>query len=180
MRRTGFKKKTLEEVKAAQKSKLEKALRSPKPPREKSKPKKGKKTKKPSMRQLKDKLWAECKRIIREKYPNACYTCGVQGLEGSNWQTGHGKPKGALTLQFQYDIRNLRPQCMRCNVHLGGMQDIFMAKLEQEEDGLAFLEEACRYDEEAKAWIIRRDIPTMGGKDATIFIQNLLEEYRKI
>lgn len=126
-------------------------------------------------KKLEDKVWKECKRIIRNKYDNTCYTCGARNLEGYNFQTGHGKPKGALSIRYQYDLRNLRPQCMRCNVHLGGMSDIFISKLEKEEDGLSFLEESCTHHD--GVWIIKRS-DTLGGKDATIFLQNLLEEYK--
>ena len=62
---------------------------------------------------------------------------------------------------------------------MGGCQDIFIAKLEQEEEGLQFLNEACYLDEESNAWRIKGG-DTMGGKDATIFIQNLLAEYKTI
>jgi len=138
--------------------------------------KQAKKRKKKTERQLlEEKIWRECKRIIRARHGDICYTCGAYGLEGSNWQTGHGKPKGALPIRFQYDLRNLRPQCMRDNIHLGGLSDIFVAKLEHEEQGLKFLNEACIKTEEG--WRIRKD-QTMGGKDATIFLRALLEEYK--
>lgn len=141
---------------------------------------KGKKKKLPSQRQLNQKLWGECKRLTRERYGNRCYTCGKQPLEGVNWHTGHAKPKAALPLKFKYDIRGLRPQCYNCNVNLGGVTDVFVAKLEQEEEGYAFLMDSCYIDPEANAWRIRQDLPSMGGKDATIFKQNLLDLYKQI
>lgn len=137
-----------------------------------------KQPKKPSVRILKDKLWNEVKRITRTRWGNTCYTCNAQNLEGSNLQSGHGKPMGALPLRFKYDIRNIRPQCMVCNIHRGGMQDIFIAKLEQEDEGLQFLNEACYLDVDSNAWRIRQDTPQLGGKDATVFIENLLEQYK--
>lgn len=130
------------------------------------------------MRLLKQKLWNECKRLTRERYGNTCYTCGKLNLEGKNWQTGHGKTKGALPLRFQYDVRNLRPQCGTCNVLFNGMTDIFLAKMEQEDEGLAFLMDACYFDEDHGCWRIRQDIPTMGGIEATHFIENLIKQYR--
>lgn len=146
----------------------------------KSPKKRSKGQKQPSVRQLKDKLWNECKRITRERHGNTCYTCGATGLEGSNWHTGHSKPKAALPLQFKFDIRGLRPQCMKCNVNLGGVSDVFIAKLEQEKEGVQFLRDACYFDTDWNAWRIRQDIPLLGGKDATIFVQNLLEEYKEL
>lgn len=136
------------------------------------------KAKKVSVASLKEKLWLECKRITRKRFPNICYTCGATGLEKHNWQTGHGKAKGALPLRFKFDIRNLRPQCYHCNHEGNGMTDIFIAKLEQEPEGFAFLEEACYFDEIIGQWRIRQDIPSLGGIEATIFIENLLKQYK--
>ena len=139
--------------------------------------KRSKPKKRPSVRLFKDKLWNEVKRITRNRWPAYCYTCGVP-VEGKNDQSGHGKPMGALPLRYKYDIRNIRRQCMVCNIHRGGMTDIFLARLEQEDEGLQFLNEACYLDEESNAWRIRQDIPSLGGKDATIFVENLLKQYR--
>ena len=130
--------------------------------------------KKKTLAKLKKILWILCKKIIRKIYPPTCYTCGKTGLSGSNLQTGHGKPKGALPLKFQYDLRNLRPQCMTCNLHLGGCTDIFMAKLEKEKEGKQFLKESCV--KIGGRWEIRREAP-MGSIDAWIFVNNLIEEY---
>lgn len=134
--------------------------------------------KKSDRKKLEDKVWNECKRIIREAYPNECFTCPATNLEGSNWQTGHGKPKASLTVKYKYDIRNLRPQCMRCNLHMGGATDIFLARLERDEEGLQFLQEAC-YKTEEGYWKVKGG-ETMGGKDATYFLEQLLEEYKLI
>lgn len=133
--------------------------------------------KKSDRKKLEDKVWEECKRIIRLRYGNKCFTCPASNLEGSNWHTGHGKNKGSLPLKYKYDLRNLRPQCMLCNVHRGGMSDIFVTKLEKDKDGLAFLEESCIHTDEG--WIIKHG-QTMGGKDATFFLINLLEEYKQL
>lgn len=144
-----------------------------------------KRTKKPFIRLLKDKLWKECQRLTRERFQNPdgtwnCYTCNKVIVNPQDAQTGHGKPKGALSLRYQFDIRNLRVQCMVCNVHRGGMQDIFIAKLEQEPDGFAFLKDACYIDEEANAWRIRYESDLLGGKDSELFITRLLEQYRGV
>ena len=83
-------------------------------------------------KKLQDKLWEQCKRIIRQDYPNTCYTCGATGLEGSNWQTGHMWAKASLSTHLKYDLRVLRPQCMRCNCHMGGMGADFYRNMVQE------------------------------------------------
>ncbi len=136
------------------------------------------------MRLLKDKLWRECKRLTRERCALKdgtwqCYTCSKRITNPQDAQTGHGKPKGALPLKWQYDIRNLKVQCLICNVHNGGMQDIFISKLEQEPEGLMFLQDACIWDNEDGVWRIKQG-DLMGGKDGEVFITNLLEQYRSV
>lgn len=138
---------------------------------------KKKRRKRTERQKAEDQIWELCKAIIRKKYPNNCYTCSAQGLEGMNWHTGHGKPKGALPLRFKYDLRNLKPQCMHDNYNLGGCSDIFIAKLEREEEGLAFLMEACvKID---GVWTIRKD-QTMGGTDGLIFLKEKIKEYQAL
>jgi hypothetical protein len=154
-RKTGFKKATRASTKPKTRRKL---------------PKKAKY----NLAKRKEKLWELCKLVIRAKYPNVCYTCGKPGLQGSDWHTGHGKPKGALPLRYQFDIRNLRPQCMHDNKNLGGCSDIFIAKMEREPDGLAFLQESCRYYD--GQWHIRKE-ETMGSIEAREFVEKLIADY---
>jgi len=82
---------------------------------------------------LQEKLWELCKQYIRKIYPNECYTCDEKGLKGINWQTGHYIAKGALKSYLKYDPRVLRPQCMRCNVHHGGMGADYHIRMLKEE-----------------------------------------------
>lgn len=91
----------------------------------KSKPKK----KKMSIGLLQKKLWVECKRIIRQKYGNNCFTCGKTGLTGGDWHTGHFIPKGACGAFLKYDLRNLRPQCYHDNINLGGAGATYYRRL---------------------------------------------------
>lgn len=77
-------------------------------------------------------LWEQCKRIIRTRYPNTCYTCGRTGLEGSNWHTGHLWAKASLGANLKYDLRVLRPQCYFCNVNCGGRGAEYYAKMMRE------------------------------------------------
>lgn len=142
-----------------------------------------KRRKKTDRKKLEEKLWEECKRITRKRFQNpdgswTCYTTGAILTNLRDVHTGHGKPKGALPLRFKYDIRNLRPQSYHANINLGGMTDVFLAKLEQEPEGFAFLQEACYFDENDYCWKIRQDIPSLGGIEATIFIENLLKQYK--
>ena len=190
MKTSGFRKQTAQEIKekqdkttarriaslkAKQASRVIKPKANKKPAKRTTGPKKRKS--RTERQQLETKIWEECKRITRSRYGDKCYTCSAEGLEGSNQHTGHGKPKGALPLQFKYDIRNLRVQCYNDNINLGGASDIFIAKLEQEEEGLAFLKEACRQTE--GGWIIKKENGLV-GKEATLFLRELLEQYKGI
>lgn len=171
LKRSGFRKKTYQDVLSVQKArktaKKWQILRS----------RSSKKTKKTPIKKMKEQLWELCRQIIFLKHGNTCYTTGATGLEGINLQCGHGKPKGALPLKYQYDLRNLRPQSFRANINLGGMSDIFIAKLEREKEGLEFLQEACvKVDNH---WEIKR-IESMGSIESYVFIQNKIEEYKKI
>lgn len=74
-------------------------------------------------------LWQECRRIAGKRYKPICYTCGTKGLEGSNKQLGHMLPKSTLGAYLKYDLRLLRWQCMRCNIHGGGMGAIFIENM---------------------------------------------------
>lgn len=84
-------------------------------------------------RKLEDRLWELCKNLIREKYGNTCYTCGATGLVSSNWHTGHLYAKASLGAYLKYDLRVLRPQCYKCNIHYGGMGAVFYSRMLKEE-----------------------------------------------
>ena len=179
MKTSGFKKKLTTPLKRTPfkaKTPLRASKINPKPLKAKKASKLPKPKKKRTTRQKLEKmLWEECKRIIRLRYPNTCYTSGATNLTGANWHTGHGKSKGELPIRYKYDLRNLRPQSYHANINLGGMSDVFIAKLEQEEEGLQFLEESCRHID--GYWQIKKE-SDLGGKDATIFLENLLAEYK--
>jgi len=92
---------------------------------------KEKKPKKISPKKLQELIWIECKRIIRARYKNECYTCGANKLFGSNNQTGHLIAKGYLKNYLKYDLRLLRPQCSRCNLWFGGMGALFIENMRE-------------------------------------------------
>lgn len=68
----------------------------------------------------KQALWAECRRIIRARYGNTCYTCGKEGLTGSSWQTGHFISSSICSVFMRYHLDNLRIQCYNCNINKSG------------------------------------------------------------
>ena len=83
-------------------------------------------------------IWVECRRICGKQYGNKnggvdCYTCGARNLEGSNRQLGHLFSKATLSAFLKYDLRVLRWQCMRCNIHGGGMGADYYKRMLKEE-----------------------------------------------
>lgn len=84
---------------------------------------------KESISKLQRQIWEHCKRIIRQKYGNKCFTCGAFPLVGSNWHTGHLLAKASLGAFLKYDCRLLRPQCYNCNINLGGNGAIFIENM---------------------------------------------------
>ena len=89
---------------------------------------------------IQELLWIECKRIIRGRYGNTCYTCGKTGLSGSSWQTGHFIPSSVGGASLRYHLNNLRPQCFRCNIDLSGNGAIFY-KLLVEREGQKYVDD---------------------------------------
>ena len=79
--------------------------------------------KKQTVGSLKKKLWKLTSEFVRrsaaDKSGNTqCVTCGLV----RPWkclQAGHFIPK-ARGLSVYFDLRNLAPQCYRCNINLGG------------------------------------------------------------
>ena len=136
-----------------------------------------KRKKKTDRKKLEKDVWELCRQITFKRYGNTCYTTGATGLSGMNLQCGHGKAKGALPLLYKYDLRNLRPQSFRANINLGGMSDIFIARLEREKEGLEFLQEACV--KENGEWKIKHISP-MGSLQAEEFLRGLKERYTEI
>lgn len=128
----------------------------------------GKKTtkKKPSARLLKQKLWAECKRITRDRHGNTCYTCGRTPLEGSNWQTGHFIASSVCSVEMRYSLNNLRPQCYNCNINKSGNWPAFEEHLKR--DG---------FDVEA---LKQRNRDTVGEQYDSLWYLAKIEEYKNI
>lgn len=84
-----------------------------------------KRKKKTPEAKLKTELWELCKKLTRLRYGNTCYTCDKENLSGSSWQTGHFIPSSICGGYLRYDLRNLRPQCYRCNIDLSGNGSVF-------------------------------------------------------
>jgi len=132
MVRSGFKQKSIEEVKAKQAAK--RALRAATSPTTGFKAKKASKSKVKvkTQAQLKKDLDAIFSIYIRQKYADlhtgtvSCYTCSVV----KHWkeiQNGHWIPRNILATRFDED--NCRPQCVGCNMFNKGKPDIFAVNL---------------------------------------------------
>jgi DNA-directed RNA polymerase subunit N (RpoN/RPB10) len=95
------------------------------------------------LQKAKDTLWKECRRIIRERYGDKCFTCGKSGLTGANYQTGHYIPSSVCSVELRYSLDNLRPQCFHCNINLSGNWLEYEAHLKEEigEEGVIRLRE---------------------------------------
>lgn len=106
-----------------------------------------KKQSKQPISKLQRLLWEECRRIAKFLYKNDCYTCPAKNLIGANCQLGHVPwAKSTLGANLKYDMRVLRWQCMRCNIHAGG-QGAEAYKRMLREEGQAYMD---KLEEERK------------------------------
>ena len=116
-------------------------------------------------RRTQDLLWQECRRIIKAKYGNTCYTCGKHPLEAQNWQMGHFIANSVGGASLRYHLANLRPQCFRCNCDLSGNGAIFYRNL-VEREGQEYVDELFRIKQQ-----------TVKALD---HYKSLLEEYKSL
>jgi hypothetical protein len=117
MKRSGFRKQSISEIKAKQ------AIKRAKP-----KVKKVKKKSK-SQAQLKKKLDAVFSKYIRQIHPARCYTCGIS-KHRKNLQCGHFISRQYLMTRWHEN--NCRPQCVGCNVYGNGKPLDFEENLKRE------------------------------------------------
>lgn len=96
-----------------------------------------KRKKEKGIAQLKKDLWKLFALYVKKKasedgeYVN-CYTCNaVMKIGTSNCHAGHWlSKKGSSRHYFNED--NVRPQCYRCNINLGGNAPVFERRLKEE------------------------------------------------
>lgn len=120
------------------------------------------------LKKVQEKLWKECKRITLNKYGNTCFTCGASNLTGSNCQLGHFISSKISGGRLRYDLRNLRIQCMFCNLRLGGNGAFFYPKMVREV-GQEKVDELFTIQANKKEDKLKLD-----------FYENLLEEYTNL
>lgn len=125
------------------------------------------KTKTPSINSLKKKVWKEFSKYIRLKYSCfgmvRCYTCDTP-LSWREAQCGHGL--GGRYNSILFDEELCRPQCIRCNIFLGGNYDVFHAKLIKE-NGIKWFEKKLKQKNTPKQFTIPE-------------LEKLYEHYKKL
>lgn len=137
MKRSGFRKQSVEEIKAKQAAKrLKAAQKPPKATKPRVALKKrstgklgGKKKKLKTQAQLKKQLDSVFSVYIRQKYPARCYTCGVSKRR-KDLQCGHFISRQYLMTRWHEN--NCRPQCVGCNVFGNGKPLDFEENLKKE------------------------------------------------
>ena len=125
---------------------------------------------KSKLTKIKELLWEECKRIIRATYQNKdgtweCYTCGTLITSKQDAHTGHFIAKSVCGTFLKYDLRNLRVQCMACNVWHGGNGAIFYKNM-VEREGQEYVD------------LIFKDKQRITKESE--FLPGLLDEYKKL
>lgn len=87
------------------------------------------KPKQKTTKQLKDALWKIVSQVVRRQGAdlfreiNTCFTCG-KTFPIKKLNAGHFKHN-----KLDFDLRNLKPQCVHCNLWNSGELDVYGIKL---------------------------------------------------
>ena len=124
----------------------------------------------PTIKSLESKVWKECRRIIRDRYPYVCVSCGEM-TSGKNLHTGHYFRKKFIPLRTKYLLENLRLQCSYCNLRLHGNLENYTVYLIKEDkfDFLKF-KELIDYHKSQKTTV----------KQDREYLQELLTKYKSM
>lgn len=138
MKKSLFKKPTLEEVKAKRKLKLSELFEGKQSSLYKTwkasvEPKTRPKLKLPkkkvvSISKLKKDLWAVVSPFIRNRDNFRCITCGKTGT-GGQIHAGHFLPSGNCGALLRYHPKNIHAQCYFENINLGGNGAVYYTKM---------------------------------------------------
>jgi hypothetical protein len=123
-----------------------------------------KRRKKTEEAKLKETLWSLCKTLTRAKYGLVCYTCDQPTPIP---HTGHFIPSSVGGVGLRFDLKNLRPQCYRCNINLSGNWPAYLERMTKEVG-----------EEAVKELLRRRDRER--GKADKIFYAKKISEYEKL
>lgn len=131
MKRSGFRKQSIQEIREKQAIKREKLAKQPRVPKTaKNAGKAAKRARLPRIKtqaQLKKDLDTVFSIYVRQIYPKVCYTCGKAAEQ---LQCGHYISRQYLVTRWSVD--NCRPQCWGCNGYGKGQPLIFEEKLKSE------------------------------------------------
>lgn len=125
----------------------------------------------PTVKYLQGKVWDECTRIIKAYYGNECISCGTK-CYGKQLHTGHLFKERNLPMQMKYDLRLLRPQCLRCNRFIHGNESWYIVNLIRQQGGqyiLDIVDDIEFYKEQE-----------LDTKQKRAFLENLLDKYKKL
>lgn len=172
MKRSGFKRKTPDEIKQAILNKKAKVTLST----SKGLKTAGRVQNKPLVRRgksdlskLKAKLWDLCRQLVKLRHPHVCYTCGKTLTAGSNdFHTGHFISSSICSTALRYDLDNLRPQCASCNIWKSGNWLAFEEHLNRDM-GATFTED-----------LKKRNYATKGLAYKTDWYERKIEEYKAL
>ena len=153
MKRSGFRKQSLGEIKEKQALKGSRLMAKPS---KATKPRVALKKRKvkSDLAKLKAKLWQLCREIQIKRYGSDCYTCPSKNLEGSSRHLGHFISSSICSTPMRYDLDNLRIQCYSCNIHKSGNWLAYERHLIQ--DGIDVQELKDR-NEKTKGGMFRED-----------------------
>ena len=123
-----------------------------------------------SIKSLETKIWKECVRIIRARYPHVCVSCGRE-VEGKNMHCGHYFRKKFIPLRTRYLLDNLRIQCSYCNLRLHGNLENYTVYLLKEKHFNIVSFAKLISQEKLKEYSVQEERE---------YLQELLEEYKAI
>lgn len=114
MKRTGFKKKTYEEI--IEKKKSKKKILKTKPVK--------------TITKWKKELWTLFSKYIRERDKYTCFTCGKHAT-GSAMHAGHFITGATCSPLLYFDETNVHAQCYHCNINLSGNWVVYEKKMRE-------------------------------------------------
>ena len=93
-------------------------------------------------KRLHKQAWKLMSEVVRREGNNAdgydyCYTCG-KPIHWTEANAGHFKHD-----RLDFDFRNLKPQCVNCNLHNSGRLDVYAEHLIKD-NGLKWFNQLCR------------------------------------
>lgn len=116
-------------------------------------------------KKLHKQAWGLMSEVVRREAKGVCFTCGKVG----NWKEMHcGHFKHG---KLDFDFRNLKSQCPKCNTYESGKLDVYGIKLVREY-GIEFVNQL-----EVDAWKKGNDYSIEELKEIIRYLTKKLEDY---